>query len=144
MKKAKAKSAAAPKKAAKKSSPRAKSKKDVDLAEVRKDIANIVGTEAAELVRKLVDEGHKGQLAPVKYLLETAGIFPASVEGENTPEQDSLARTLLRRMGLPEDPIAPVEEEAPVLRKVAEVVEPEVDPCGVDQSVQVDPVGNAE
>ena len=120
MKKAKAKSKAAPKKAAKKSS--SKIKEQVDLEEVRKDISNIVGTEAAVMVKAVVEQAKLGQLAPVKYLLEAAGVYPASAEsGEGKPEQDSLARTLLRRLGLPEYPVVPEEEEAPVLlRKKAE------------------------
>jgi hypothetical protein len=122
MKKAKAKSTGAAKKAAKKNFSRTKSKKEVDLVEVRKDIANIVGTKATKMVRAVIRQGQAGQLAPVKYLLEAAGVFPAAPESdEGKLEQDSLARTLLRRMGLPEDPVVPAEEEAqPVLRKKAE------------------------
>ena len=130
MKKAKAKgkeNKAATKKGAKKSSPKVKEQVDLDV--VRKDISNIVGAEATLLVRAVMDEAMKGQLAPVKYLLEAAGVFPASAEsGEGKMEDDSLAKTLLRRMGLPEDPVAPVEEEQPVLRKKAEAADSENDP----------------
>ena len=89
-----------------------KSKKAVDLVEVRKDITNIVGNEAAGMAQAVVDEALKGQLAPMKYLFEMAGLYPrAGEQAEAQPEQDSLARTLLRRLGLPEDPVIVPQEE---------------------------------
>ena len=91
-----------------------KERKAVDLAEVRKDIANIVGSEATEMTHAVVDDALKGQLAPVKYLFEVAGLYPAAGEAaEPKPEEDSLARTLLRRLGLPEDPVIVPEDLPP-------------------------------
>ena len=51
----------------------------------------------------LVDAAKQGQVAPAKYLFEICGLFPA---GEETAEkkEDSLAYTLLKRMGLPTEP----------------------------------------
>jgi hypothetical protein len=93
-----------------------KARKAVDLVEVRKNITNIVGSEAAEMALAVVDEALKGQLAPVKYLFEVAGLYPAAGDAaEAPPEEDSLARTLLRRLGLPEDPVI-VPEEEPTVR----------------------------
>ena len=40
----------------------------------------------------------------MKYLFEAIGLFPAPMQEETLPE-DSLARTLLLRLGLPEEPM---------------------------------------
>lgn len=100
MKKSKGKSV----KPAKKKRP-GKSKKPVDLVEVRKDIANIVHHEAAELTHAVVEEGRKGQLAPVRYLFEMAGVYPAPEASRADPEEASLAKTLLHRLGVPDVPV---------------------------------------
>jgi hypothetical protein len=114
IKKEKPKSKCSPTKPAKK--PSHKSKKTVDLVEVRKDITNIVGNEAADMAQAVVDEALKGQLAPVRYLFEVAGLYPVAGEAaEARPEEDSLARTLLRRLGLPEDPVIVREDESTIL-----------------------------
>jgi hypothetical protein len=94
---------------AKASKPRAKrqskAKKPADLAEVRRDIADIVTGAAGELTKAVVDEGRKGQLAPVKYLFEVAGLYPtADGEKQQKPEEASLAKTLLNHLGLSTDP----------------------------------------
>lgn len=87
-------------------------KKTLDPAEVRKDIAQMVDWEAAVMVQAVIDEGKKGQLATVKYLLEMAEIYPASTDGSQaSAEEDSLAKTLLHRLNLPEEPIARDEDD---------------------------------
>jgi hypothetical protein len=91
----------------------------VNLAVVRKDITNIVGNEATTLTRAVMAEGRKGQLAPVKYLFEVAGLYPASEESQTKPEEASLARTLLHRLGLPEDPVSTSEDVAPMKLNLA-------------------------
>jgi hypothetical protein len=40
----------------------------------------------------------------MKYLFEMIGLYPGAAP-EEAPVEDSLARTLLRRLGLPEEPI---------------------------------------
>jgi hypothetical protein len=102
-KKAKGKTAA--KKTARKKSG-SKNSKEPNPAEVRKDISLMVEEQAAEMTRAVIEEGKKGQLAPVKFLLEVARIFPAPTDGsEATQEEESLAKTLLRRLDLPDEPI---------------------------------------
>lgn len=86
-------------------------KRPVDLAEVRKDIANIVGSSAADLARAVVETGRTGQLAPVKYLFEAIGLYPASESSETKPDQESLAHTLMRSLKLPESPVADEDDE---------------------------------
>ncbi len=80
-------------------------KKPIDLAEVRKDISKIVGTNATALARAVMGEGLKGQLAPVKYLFEATGLYPATESSESKPDKESLAHTLMRNLKLPESPI---------------------------------------
>jgi hypothetical protein len=84
----------------------------IDLAEVRKDISNIVGLRAAELAKAVLEEGKKGQLAPVKYLFEVSGLYPASESSETKPDEESLAHTLMRKLNLPELPIESEDDEA--------------------------------
>jgi hypothetical protein len=116
--------------AKKKASP--KSKKPVDLAEVRKDITNIVGSEAAELAQAVVAEGRKGQLAPVKYLFEAIGLYPAPQENQPNPEEASLARTLLHRLGIPVNPVIRQEDEPPMK------LNPAADKCGNEEAMEKD------
>jgi len=105
MKKKAKKKAAAGKKSAKKKGA-AKAKKELNPAEVRRYIAKMVGTEAAVMVHAVIEEGKKGRLAPLKYLLELARIFPAATdENQGTPEADCLAKTLLNRLNIPDVPI---------------------------------------
>ena len=127
--KKKAKSKAAAKKTAKKKS-LSKGKKELNPADVRKDISKMVKSEAATMAQAVIDEGKKGQLAPVKYLLELAKIFPEATDGSQaTVDEDCLAKTLLRRLDLPEEPIARDEEDEP---KAASAGKRALKPAGVD------------
>lgn len=111
--KKKARNKSATKKPAKKKS-LSKGKKELNPAEVRKDISQMVKSEAATMAQAVIDEGKKGQLAPVKYLLELAKIFPEATDGSQAMvDEDCLAKTLLRRMDLPEEPITRDEEDEP-------------------------------
>jgi hypothetical protein len=80
----------------------AKTSKQVDLVEVRKKISEVVGPLAPQIIQAIVDEAMKGQLAHAKYALESCGIFPPAESDPMHPEEDSLAMTLLKRMGLKE------------------------------------------
>jgi hypothetical protein len=58
------------------------------------------------MAQAVIDEGKKGQLATVN-LFEVAEVYPPSTDRSHaTTDEDSLARTLLNRMGMPEEPIA--------------------------------------
>lgn len=103
-KKAKAKTVVAKKTSKKKSSP--KKVKPLHPAEVRKSIAAMVESEAKEMAKAVIHAGKTGQLAQVKYLFEVAEIFPTPTDGSQaTEEEESLAKTLLRRLDLPDEPI---------------------------------------
>src|SRR5271165_480199 len=89
---------------ARKSSKRTPKKalKQVDLGAVREHITNLVGNRAVEMVETTMDEVHKGHYLAMKYLFEMIGLCPA-IAPEEVIEEDSLAKTLLRRLGLPEE-----------------------------------------
>jgi hypothetical protein len=88
----------------KKSSPAPKQAlKRVDLGVVREQITNLVGNRAVEMVETTIDEVGKGHYLAMKCLFELISLSPAS-SPEATPEEDSLAKTLLRRLQFPEEP----------------------------------------
>jgi hypothetical protein len=79
-----------------------KSLKQVDLGVVRGQITNMVGNGALEMVETTMEEVNKGHYLGMKYLFEMVGLCPATTS-EEAQQDDSLAKTLLRRLGLPED-----------------------------------------
>lgn len=89
------------KQAKKKAPAKRRSKKPVDLQDVRQSITNLVGAEANTMADALVDEAKKGQLAPAKFLFEMAGIYPASAATAQPEDSDDLARVLLKELAFP-------------------------------------------
>jgi hypothetical protein len=76
----------------------------VDLAEIRQRITRLVGNGAVGMVETTIEEVGKGHYLGMKYLFELIGLYPATAtDGE--PAQDSMAATLLRRLGLAESPM---------------------------------------
>jgi hypothetical protein len=83
----------------------AKGKKELSAAEVRSDISRRVKSRAAGMAEAVMNEGEKGQLAPLKYLFEMANIFPPVNDGgEASKDEDCLAKTLLDHLKLPHEP----------------------------------------
>lgn len=78
------------------------SEKQANLEELRRQIANQVRAHALEMVGAIIDKVKKGEYQPMKFLFEMIGLYPAAGQVENV-DQDSLARTLLRRLDLPLD-----------------------------------------
>jgi hypothetical protein len=83
-------------------------RKPVDLVALREQITRLVGNEALAMVRTTIGEVEKGHYLAMKYLFEMIGLSPATTP-EEAPQQDSLARTLLRRLQLPEETDASAE-----------------------------------
>jgi hypothetical protein len=75
----------------------------VDLAEIREQIAILVGNVAVGMVESTIEGVGQGHYLGMKYLFELIGLYPATAPEED-PVQDSLAATLLRRLALPETP----------------------------------------
>jgi len=79
-----------------------KALKQVDLSVVREQITNLVGNRAVDMVETTMDEIDKGHYLAMKYLFEMVGLCPATTP-EGAVQEDSLAKTLLRRLRLPEE-----------------------------------------
>lgn len=105
--------AAAKKSAKKKSASKPpKTKKQTNPAEVRQDIARIVGSGAKKIAKAVMDQAMTGQLAPAKYLFEVAGVYPPATDAEQgNASEDCFAKTLMHRLNLPDEPIAHDEED---------------------------------
>ena len=84
----------------------AKSRKPVDLQAVRQQINDMVGGEAVGMVETTIAEVDKGHYGAMKYLFEMIGLYPATEGEKQEAGEDVLSKTLLRRLGLPED-VAP-------------------------------------
>lgn len=81
--------------------PKAKSKTQVQ--EVRNQVTNVILDSSVEMARRVVQSAvENGQITTLKYLWETAGLFPAGGDAEEG-DSDSLAKILLERMGLTTD-----------------------------------------
>src|SRR5271169_667121 len=79
-----------------------KALKQVDLRVVRERITNLVGNCAVDMVKTTMDEVDKGHYLAMKYLFEMIGLCPATAP-EGAIQEDSLAKTLLRRLRFPEE-----------------------------------------
>jgi soluble cytochrome b562 len=87
-----------------------KSKKKVDMVQVREGISNMVGEAAPDIVEGLITVAKTGSLNQVKYAFEVAGLYPATeatAEEKESEEDQSLAKVLLDRLG---DVVTPKSE----------------------------------
>ncbi|HZR57152.1 MAG TPA: hypothetical protein VFA74_09795 [Terriglobales bacterium] len=76
--------------------------KPVEFATVREQISKLVGNNAVNMVKTTMKEVDKGRFLGMKLLFELVGLYPAS-GSEESPAADSMAKTLLRRLQLPEE-----------------------------------------
>jgi hypothetical protein len=76
----------------------------IDVVEVRKQIDILVTASAEKIANVLIKAAETGKLAEAKYLFEMIGLHPATHEAEFRPE-NSLAYRLLKRLGLPTEPV---------------------------------------
>ena len=72
----------------------------VNFTEARNNIARLVRMSVNEIAGRFIELAKDGEVAPAKYLFEMVGLYPATEEAASKPE-NSLAYTLLKRMGLP-------------------------------------------
>src|SRR5208337_2366704 len=96
----KAKTSKAHKSSKKSPSAPKKALKQVDLGVVREQITTLVGNRAVQMVEITMAEVNKGHYLAMKYLFEMIGLCPAT-DPEATVQEDTLAKTLLRRLRLP-------------------------------------------
>src|SRR5207245_9852650 len=88
----------------KKSSTQAEKLRAIALPELREELKNQVGNDAPKIVTSLIDAAAKDSCGHAKYVCEMIGLYPAAALDQEDLEEDSPAKTLLRRLGLPEDP----------------------------------------
>jgi hypothetical protein len=93
-----------------------RAKREMNAVEVRKKVARVVESKAVEMTKKVIGKlKDPVELATVKYLFEVADIYPPATDGsQSTSEEDSLAKTLLHRLHLPEEPIKHDDDDEPV------------------------------
>jgi hypothetical protein len=107
----------APGKTAEQSVPKKRTSKtkQVNAAQVYEQIAETVREQAPEIAQALIDRALNGDPAAAKYLFELARIFPSSDEtNAGAKEEESLAKTLMHRLNLPEEPIKMDEDDGKV------------------------------
>jgi hypothetical protein len=109
--------------------------KDVNPAEMRRQISQIVNDELGDITMAVVGEAKKGQLATTKYLWEVTGVYPpveTGIDLDRPEEEDTFMQRLVRRFGAPEGPLpggedddeeedSPVKVMPPATKNVAEV-----------------------
>ncbi|PYV57247.1 MAG: hypothetical protein DMG90_15730 [Acidobacteria bacterium] len=72
----------------------------VDLARVREQIECLVGNAAVDMVTKTIEDAKNGRYLGMRFLFEMTGIYPA-IQAETAPSGgETLAQTLLERLGL--------------------------------------------
>jgi hypothetical protein len=144
--KKKAKKKAAKGAAAKKSGKRSKSKKELDAAQVRKEIAGMVKANARDMAESVIDKTiANGELAPAKYFLEMAGVYPAATDGgEGSEEEDCLAKTLLDRLGLPTEPIIREEDQEEMMIREAVRAREAAEAAAAGEETEASDVENTE
>jgi hypothetical protein len=77
--------------------------KPLEVARLREEIDCLVRAHAIEMVEKTIEDVHQGRYLAMRFLFEMTGIYPAPVAEEGAGEGDTLARTLLERLGLLSD-----------------------------------------
>jgi hypothetical protein len=95
--------------------------KETNSADVRKTVSTMVKSKALAMAEAVIGGNEKGDvpkdllLATVKYLFEVAAIYPPqSDQDAATADEDCLAKTLLHRLNIPDEPIRGNEEEEAV------------------------------
>lgn len=79
--------------------------KPVDGEQLRQKMRNMIANQAYEMTRAMIGEVIDGGSVPaMRFLLEMAGLHPVNPEMDEPAGRDSLAKTLLERLGLPELP----------------------------------------
>lgn len=73
-----------------------------DISALRRQITDLVTQNAVAMVQHAIDAvNEEGQYQAIKYLFEMIGLYPAAA-GNDSQGEDSLVKTLLHCLGLPE------------------------------------------
>jgi len=90
---------------AKKASGEAPTAETVNLAALRQKITNLVAADALQMVEETIAQVHNGHYQALKYLFEMVGLYPALADSQEMPQPESLAKTLLQRLGVLQEQI---------------------------------------
>ena len=97
---------------------------------------------AQKVLQKAIEDG---ELAPTKYLLEMAGVYPAATDGgEGSEEEDCLAKTLLDRLGLPTEPIMREEDREEMMIRDAVRAREAAEAAAAGEETETSDVENTE
>ena len=73
-----------------------------ELSALRRQITDLVARNAVTMVQNAIDAvNEEGQHQAIKYLFEMVGLYPAA-GGDDSQAEDTLVKTLLRHLGLPD------------------------------------------
>jgi hypothetical protein len=86
---------------------------------LRQQITKLIASDALDMVAATVDQVKNGQYQALKYLFEMVGLYPAA-SGEEAAQEDSLAKILLSRLGIPQSSDAGGKEEKRASRDAVE------------------------
>jgi hypothetical protein len=83
-----------------------------DMRDVRRKVKNVICEKASQIAKAVAEDvGNKAQVQSMKMLFEVIGLFPESPEEKRAAGDDqALAKVLLERLGLPDDPVVNEEE----------------------------------
>ena len=91
------------KKAATPADPKGRSKEDIQR--VQNKVTNVILDHSVDMATRMVQSvAEGGQITALKFLWQTVGLFPAGKAVEEDESPDVLAKILLERMGLDDDP----------------------------------------
>jgi len=81
---------------------RCEAREALDLVALRQQITSLVAAEALPMVETTIEQVQNGHYQALKFLFEMIGLYPATGTQEASQE-DSLAKTLLRHLGISEE-----------------------------------------
>jgi hypothetical protein len=85
----------------------------VEMPDIRQKINRIIGNGAVTMVKSTMVDIENGHYLAMKYLFEMIGLYPAIANAASS-EGDSLAKILLRHLGVREEPGVPEEAQTKV------------------------------
>jgi hypothetical protein len=103
-------------------------KKPEEIRKIRNQITNLILNGSVTMTNRVVREvSEEGNISGLKFLWETARLFPSGEAEEDPNSSDALAKSLLKALGLPMEPPSEDEEEMAEPKAEADVESEEVD-----------------
>jgi hypothetical protein len=97
-------------------------KKPEEIRKIRNQVTSVILNGSLAMTNRMVREvSEEGNISALKFLWETARLFPAGEAEEDPNSSDALAKSLLKALGLPTEPPSEDEEEAEETKPEADV-----------------------